>query len=480
MSVLMALLLAAFALAKTPGEMISGILQGIAEIGSLKFLGLNSGAGTDSELVGFLRVLIAILSFTIWYAALTFAASFTNGAFKRNMIIAISLVLTAFSVFIPSEIILTLVFGYSSIIAFILVSIPILIVGGALILSPTPNKKIAYLKAAGCAVMYFVVSSMSGMMDNLKTAKLPGTNIGGSAIGTGAVSTATDMISVATVVDWAALFFFLATIYYLLKGLFGLDEGSDGSSSGGFLGKSRSWPSWLGGSGGSSTSPSTSSTPSGPETPGGSGSGGSAVPPKKKKDAVDRDKADESETILDIELSSKIIDQSKKDVEKLVSIEAELLKHRVDPSGLTEKQLEDWVKEVEGTLGKEVEEAIKNMRKARSDARRGKRDLRGFRKSSKYKKLIREEVDIWAVIDKIRKEFEAIKKDEENSIKEVKKFIEAIERNGTEGKGDFNKTQINSAAVRMKRLHQRVTQAHLDLAMALKLEQELLKDEESA
>ncbi len=133
------------------GSQITIIWQTIIGIGSLQFL-FSSNA--DDQLCGFLRIIMAILVFTLLYLGLSAIPGLTRGT-----AIAIGILLSIVSViFMPCSIFLAWGTAYATLIAFVVVFGPALAGGAFLLLTPTPNRKIAFLKLMVVLILMWLVA----------------------------------------------------------------------------------------------------------------------------------------------------------------------------------------------------------------------------------------------------------------------------------------------------------------------------------
>lgn len=122
----------------------------IIEAGQLKFLG-----SSDNALVGFMRVLVAILVF-----ALLFEASRLSGL-SRNIGITVSIILAVMSaIFIPGNILAGIGGAYATVVAFMLLGVPV--IGGfyALWRIPSTNRMWIALKIVVILLLLWILISI--------------------------------------------------------------------------------------------------------------------------------------------------------------------------------------------------------------------------------------------------------------------------------------------------------------------------------
>lgn len=142
--------------AKGSGDIISNIL----DVGRLEFL---FGSGADNQLIGFVRILLAILVFAILYVGLSVIPHV-----PRNIAITVGVLLAVLvAVFTPKEVLLTMGATYSTIFAFIIIGGPILAIMALCLLTPTPNRAIAFLKFLAVVFVMWLISKISVWADKL-------------------------------------------------------------------------------------------------------------------------------------------------------------------------------------------------------------------------------------------------------------------------------------------------------------------------
>ncbi len=143
------------------------IVNQILWVGSLTFL---FGDSPDNEFIGFLRILMTVLIFTLVYLGLSAIPGLTRG-----VAITISIILSILvSVFFPASILLAWGTTYATLFAFVIVFGPILGVAALLIMSPTPNRGIAFLKLVAVMALWWTVFQIGTW-----AAKLGSTAVGG-------------------------------------------------------------------------------------------------------------------------------------------------------------------------------------------------------------------------------------------------------------------------------------------------------------
>ncbi len=128
------------------GKAVSQIL----DIGSLKFL---FGASADNQLIGFVRIVVAILVF-----ALLYLGSSMIPHMSKNIAITISILLSIITaVFLPKEVLLVFGETYATIFALIIIGGPIIAIMALCFFTPTPNRAVAFIKfLTVCFVMWLI------------------------------------------------------------------------------------------------------------------------------------------------------------------------------------------------------------------------------------------------------------------------------------------------------------------------------------
>ncbi len=150
--ILLLSLVGGMALAQSPSPSLDedSIFNKILWVGSLTFL---FGESPDNEFIGFLRILMVVLVFTLIYLGLSMIPGLTRG-----VAITIGIVLSILvGVFFPKEILLAWGTTYATIFAFIIVFGPVVAVAAAFLMSPTPNRWWAALKLLGIGILWWLV-----------------------------------------------------------------------------------------------------------------------------------------------------------------------------------------------------------------------------------------------------------------------------------------------------------------------------------
>ncbi|MBI4983466.1 hypothetical protein HZC32_02380 [Candidatus Woesearchaeota archaeon] len=157
-----------FALADL-GTTFSNVWNKILSIGNLSFLGVSDA----NVVVGFTRLLLAILTFTIFFAVITVFGEGGSGNtgraplsfFKRNHAMVISAILAIMvAVFLPASVILAVGTGWATAVALILIGVPV--IGGAYFLwvwpiGGTDTRGTYFLKLILCVLLFWILSAMS-------------------------------------------------------------------------------------------------------------------------------------------------------------------------------------------------------------------------------------------------------------------------------------------------------------------------------
>ncbi len=113
-------------------SILSGAFDTIISIGSLSFLGFPGG----DNITSFLRILMFILTFTIYFAGLTAANGFLR-IFTKNIAIVISVILAIIStIFIPPAVLIASGAAFGTLISVLLLAAPILAILAIIFLLP--------------------------------------------------------------------------------------------------------------------------------------------------------------------------------------------------------------------------------------------------------------------------------------------------------------------------------------------------------
>ncbi|MBI4152567.1 hypothetical protein HY495_02550 [Candidatus Woesearchaeota archaeon] len=139
---------------KTPSDGENRFIRFIFGLGSLSFL---FGGQAENQLCGFLRILLALLVFTILY----FLASMIPGL-TRGVAITISIILAILvAIFTPCVVLLAWGTSYATIFAFVVIFGPVLAGLALLLFTPTPNRRTAFLKLVSVLALMWLVYSIS-------------------------------------------------------------------------------------------------------------------------------------------------------------------------------------------------------------------------------------------------------------------------------------------------------------------------------
>ncbi len=153
--------------APSPGLDEDSIFNKILWVGSLTFL---FGESPDNEFIGFLRILMTVLVFTLIYLGLSMIPGLTRG-----VAITIGIILSILvGVFFPASVLLAWGTTYATLFAFVIVFGPIIGVTALLVMSPTPSGKIALLKLASVVILWWLVYQFSTWAATLGSAAVGG------------------------------------------------------------------------------------------------------------------------------------------------------------------------------------------------------------------------------------------------------------------------------------------------------------------
>jgi len=136
---------------------LNSIWNTILGVGALNFLGVSSGF----MLGAFVRILVWILTFTLFFAVSGFVLKFL----KKNQAMVVSLVLATISaVFMPVEALLAIGAGWATLIALVLIGAPV--VGFAYLLWLIPwgdageTRGTIFLKLILCGLLLWILGAM--------------------------------------------------------------------------------------------------------------------------------------------------------------------------------------------------------------------------------------------------------------------------------------------------------------------------------
>ncbi|MBT4651286.1 hypothetical protein HOC13_02070 [Candidatus Woesearchaeota archaeon] len=124
----------------------------VLDVGRLKFLGTNA----DNQVLGFVRILIGILAFILFYLGVSVIPGLT-----RPMGIGIAIILAVMvSVFLPGTVLTSIASTYAVLFAFIIMGTPIAAGLWLILGTPTPNRSIAVIKLVGVLFAMWLVSQI--------------------------------------------------------------------------------------------------------------------------------------------------------------------------------------------------------------------------------------------------------------------------------------------------------------------------------
>lgn len=189
-----------------PGDILQGVFDKILSIGSLKFIGIS---GT----VPFTRILIWILTFTLFFAVLiSLGAGKNEGTFKylsRRLAMVVAAVLATISaIFLPAAAILAVGTGWATAVGLILIGTPILGLGYLLWKVPGKDENGDSKETKGTVLFKLILSMLlfwilSAMNNEIRVV--------------GAVPDATVVGTMANFMAWALYIVSLMIIWYVIK-----------------------------------------------------------------------------------------------------------------------------------------------------------------------------------------------------------------------------------------------------------------------
>jgi hypothetical protein len=150
------------------GEGIKGTISSVLDIGRLEWLFGNTA---ENQLVGFMRIVIAILIFTVLYMGLSAANQAMGGnAIPKNIAITISILLAIISaVFIPGEVLMMFGETYATIFSLIIIGGPIIAIMALCFATPTPGRGVAFIKFLGICFVIWLIDKITDWAAVLST-----------------------------------------------------------------------------------------------------------------------------------------------------------------------------------------------------------------------------------------------------------------------------------------------------------------------
>lgn len=145
------------------GDTIQNVWMRILSIGSLSFLGISDG----SILLAFLRLLIFILVFALFYGVFHFLQN-TFGFLTPRIVLVLSLIISIISIiFIPPQVLLAVGGTWGTLVSLILIGGPI--VGMGLLLHYIPNNRFSYLvlKFFLCLLLFWIITVVKSHIGGL-------------------------------------------------------------------------------------------------------------------------------------------------------------------------------------------------------------------------------------------------------------------------------------------------------------------------
>ena len=141
-------------------SMLSSVFDTIISIGSLSFLGIPGG----NDVTSFLRILMFILTLTIYFAGLTAANGFLR-IFTKNIAIVISVILAIIStIFIPPAVLIASGAAFGTLISVLLLAAPILAILAIIFLLPDRPCFWWLIKLLIAIVLYWVSTQTSNYL----------------------------------------------------------------------------------------------------------------------------------------------------------------------------------------------------------------------------------------------------------------------------------------------------------------------------
>lgn len=138
-------------------DSVGGAFDKILDFASLSFI--FGSDNPEGKFFGFVRILIAILIFSIIYLGIS-AIPGMGGS--RNIAIVIALVLAIMtSIFIPKTVLASFGATYAILFSLIIIGGPVIGITALLIITPTPRWYIALVKLVAVVILYILVEEVS-------------------------------------------------------------------------------------------------------------------------------------------------------------------------------------------------------------------------------------------------------------------------------------------------------------------------------
>ncbi len=171
LSILLLLLLLPPVVALPFSDQLGNVWNNIITIGNLNWLGYS-----DANLVlGLMRILLWFLIFTLFFAVTTGLGGEKGSApmkffGRKQAAIVAAIIATITAVFLPASVLLATGAGWATVVAFVLIGLPV--VGIAYLLWKIPwegeeTKFTVFLKLILCLVLFWVLSAMKYHLDKV-------------------------------------------------------------------------------------------------------------------------------------------------------------------------------------------------------------------------------------------------------------------------------------------------------------------------
>lgn len=139
--------------AQGQGLSFSGVFDKVLSIGKLEFLGITTG---ENGLVGFMRIMVFILVFTIFYVGVRLVFN------QQNIALVIAAVLAIIStIFIPGQVLAGIGVAYATIVSVVLIGAPIAGGAVALYMVPGTNRWLIALRICIILLMIWVLMAVN-------------------------------------------------------------------------------------------------------------------------------------------------------------------------------------------------------------------------------------------------------------------------------------------------------------------------------
>ncbi len=442
----------------SPFEKIGDVFGKISDFGSLEWLLGNTGEG---RLVGFLRILIAIVTYSLIYMGITMLNDKVSSLeIPKGTAVTISVVMSIVSaIFMPGVVLMAIGAAYSSAIAFILLGS---VIGAGLYLlygTDTESKVMALSKLLGVLFLWWLIFNMEDAI----------VNSGYVALGPGSgFDHWFNFLS-----PYLITMLVLSLIIYLFK-VFSLGSSdsdsysSSGSSSSGWFGKLLDKNPFK-----KDRDLDISDKLSD------KGRGGDLLDDDKGDDKDDGtrrsieggDKVEEKLTLDEFKLIKETHEGLEKSFSEFLNLEAEFKNAEKFGVDKLDKEIDNVINKIDSLVKKPLEEADQLAKKIGRVAKKQKRKIRHLDRHE-----TKEEEMIWAIEGVFKNKTDELLK---KGVKKLKEHLENLKKNPT-SKDKYNLNNLLYSKNKFNALSRGLKKLHSDLVAMFELEEKLDKEIRSA